>query len=85
MTDTIQIEITREQLLHAIKQLPEPDLHWLIEQAKPASATEHERTAEERRLQAWQKEHEYITQRIENDPPTEPQPRSWKREDLYDQ
>ena len=32
MTDTIQIEITREQLLRAIKRLPEPDLQWLIEQ-----------------------------------------------------
>lgn len=81
MADTIQIEITREQLLRAIKRLPEPDLHWLIEQTRlPVQSSEHEPTAEERRLQAWQEEYNYLLS-LEDETP---QPRSWKREDLYD-
>lgn len=85
MSDTIQIDVTREQLLQAIKRLPEPDIRWLVEQTSlPSQSLDYVR-AEERRLQAWQQEYEYITKRINNfgtDQP--PQPRSWTREELYD-
>ena len=81
MADTVQIEITREQLLQAIERLPEPDLRWLIEHVTlPTQSPQREPTAEERRTQAWQAEYNYLLTLQDETP----QPRSWKREDLYD-
>ena len=84
MADTIQIEITREQLLQTIERLPAPDLRWLIERVTIPAQAPPEPTAEERRLRAWREEYAYIRQRMDDEQPTELQPRSWKREDLYD-
>ncbi len=80
MADTIQIEITREQLLQTIERLPAPDLRWLIDHVTIPAQAPPEPTAEERRLRAWQEEYNYLLSLQDE----APQPRSWKREDLYD-